>query len=136
MREIKFRGKRIDADVWVYGDLVHCCPGDCYIGKIGAIEGRNVRFVGEICDPKTVGQLTGLRDKNGKEIYEGDILDIKLMDGNEIFRVVYDDRRARFHLYDNEGVGWSFDHTNEYEVIGNIYEHPHLLEGGGPHEKT
>ena len=69
MREIKFRGKRIDNGQWVYGDVARIYPA----GKIIGIHDWFSRRIYEI-DPETIGQYTGLKDKNGKEIYEGDIL--------------------------------------------------------------
>lgn len=66
MRKIKFRGKRVDNDEWVYGDLLRM-HGVPYIYPDPAPNGWNDYEV----IPDTVGQFTGLLDKNGKEIYEG-----------------------------------------------------------------
>lgn len=131
MREILFRGKRIDNGEWVYGDLVQspaCCVVQIYEQDLC---GDNFSV-----DPTTVGQYTGLTDKNGKKIFEGDILQI--YEGSE------DDGYKIREVYSYSGVlcvdyetsEWDFnalafldgDNVFTFEVIGNIHDNPELLE--------
>lgn len=54
---------------------------------------------------------------------------MELVDGTERFEVYYKTDSARFTLKDVSGIGWGLSSSNEIEVLGNIHEHPHLLEG-------
>lgn len=130
MREIKFRGFTTDCidNEWVYGDLIHYDTDETYIipqndryWDISDYENR--------VDETTVGQFTGLKDKNGKEIYEGDILE--LPKGSKRY-VEWDDTYKLFVLVDSVGkkvsmsiINWSTENT---KVIGNIFENKELLE--------
>ena len=117
MREIKFRGKHIETGRWVYGYYV--CTHNRHRIIYEDYEGF---YCEEEVIPETVGQYTGLKDKNGKEIYEGDIILFNNF-GDTLDKVVYSS--GCFHT---SGRGYLLDKIREIEVIGNIYENPELLE--------
>jgi len=152
MRTIKFRGKRLDNGEWVYGDLVHLSNGEaCILPEDG--EWRHRLII-----PDTVGQFSGLLDKNGKEIYEGDVIcmhhffvkydsyepkpirrayDIEVDSDNLITTVSYN-RNYAVEFYPHKG--WivrnrsdqhglrPFDGKVNIEIIGNIHDNPELLK--------
>jgi len=137
MREIKFRGKRVDNGWWEYGYYLVVSEKHLIISADATISfnGNYDRMgcFGEIsnegngwpCEviPKTVGQYTGLKDKNGKEIYEGDIVK---RTGLGLFEVVFEGdsflaKNNHYHF-----LGWAGD--DEREVIGNIHDNPELME--------
>ena len=121
MRTIKFRGKRIDNGEWVYGDLLRM-HGVPYIYPDPAPNGRNDYEV----VPDTVGQFTGLLDKNGKEIYEGDIVEF----GNRIqgrSKVVFDNGCFMAEAKNYE-TALTYRVSMHAMVIGNIYDNPEMLK--------
>lgn len=131
MREILFRGKRIDNGEWVEGyfcmkyfqDAPHSRHVIQYKTEYSSKEWRPDYMVAEV-DPTTVGQFTGLTDKNGKRIFEGDVV---RADNGHISQVVY--WYDGFCLY-CECHKW---HTTDVcapivEIIGNIHDNPELME--------
>ena len=120
MREIKFRGKRVDNSKWVYGYYL-VAGGIPFISTFG--EKEPIAVI-----PETVGQYTGLHDKNGKEIYEGDILNYHYTqyDGNgNNATVIW--ASSGFMLKNNHNGYLSnieifVGHPLKYEIICNIHE--------------
>lgn len=126
MREIKFRGKRLDNGEWIYGDLVHTIK-DTLI--LPTDEGWNQYAV----DPVTVGQYTGVKGKDdGKEIYEGDIVDMEVFGEEDIYfhcpvLIIFID--GAFHIAEDEESVWApICNICISEVIGNIHDNPELIE--------
>ena len=135
MRTIKFRGKRIDNGEWVYGEL---CTPRLFDSKRGYF-GKDVPCI--FCDegnvpiiPESVGQFTGLFDKNIRGIYEGDVV----VYGSHCKHIVeFKHGMFGYTLMDGWFVGYGgnsnftfnpLDKSNEHEVIGNIHDNnPELL---------
>lgn len=128
MREIKFRGKRLDNGKWVKGDLLIYQDGRAVIHSY--MQGCRVA---DDVDPESVGQHTGLTDKDGTEICEGDIVKGLFFYGvSVVSKVIFKD--GSFGLEWNRGnVKEFFPFTSicnvSYEVIGNVYDNPELLKG-------
>ena len=130
MRTIRFRGKRLDNGKWTYGLLVPVTARnrkEIYI--VSSV--LNAKVNGFAVDPKTVGQDTGLTDKDGNEVYEGDIVKYRLTD--ERFKknprfanlpITYDENSAAFRAGD---IFWSTLWSPRLEVIGNIHDNPGLV---------
>lgn len=124
MREVLFTGKRIDNGEWTYGYLFKCW-GRCYL--LWGMNGDNP--IKEEVYPETVGEYTGLTDKQGKKIFEGYIVTYI----GEVCVVEWDDETAKFVLK-NENLLCDFEEVwcNRFklkiEVIGNVHDNPELLE--------
>lgn len=142
MREILFRGKRIDNGEWVEGFYV--IVGGKYhyilIGKLD-ITGGYPDLIKFAVDPATVGQYTGRKDKNGKRVFEGDILrlfsiwaDGTVEPGEVPVIVQFWENDQCYVLTTKQGYHCddfgNFGRPEYYEVIGNIHDNPELLEVG------
>lgn len=127
MREILFRGKHKADGKWCEGNLhidKQCVaiitPDDTPLGCYGQV------------DPDTIGQYTGLTDKNGTKIFEGDIIKLRLLAAKMEWKGVCEYRNGAF------GLAWQYAGQRyctfagtcnaEYEVLGNIHDNPELME--------
>lgn len=120
MREILFRGKNL-LGKWITGDLLQYlgCGKRHIVQQYKGAGGQEV-------DPSTVGEYTGLKDKNGKMIFEGDI--VLLKGDEEPYQVEFDE--CCFQVY-SHSVCYVMDnfYDHDIEVIGNIHDNPELLKG-------
>lgn len=119
MQEIKFRGKSVENGEWVYGYLFN----DSMIGEAETyIETQDCSW---FVNPQTVGQYTGLKDKNGKEIYDGDICES--IDG--IFLVTWDEEKSAFVMVFQDGERLYLEEMwEDTKIIGNINDTPELIK--------
>ena len=115
-RTIKFRGKSRGRGEWVYGmptsDFMYLFNGE----QLDSVDNYSI-------DTETIGQFTGLKDKNGVEIYEGDIFKFAGL----LYEVRF--KKGCFLAYHNgEQMGTIAEYPHMYEVIGNIHDNPVLLK--------
>lgn len=139
-REILFRGKRVDNREWVKGGI---CQTESWTVIITTTDFLGDLYEAPYCDmedveviPVTVGRYTGLNDKHGVKIYEGDIIKTKKygkivghsnVNDYDIFIVTYEPCMFRL-VNKNRGFNLVDDGYSELEVIGNIHDNPKLLE--------
>lgn len=136
MREILFRGKAIHREncyhrteykngEWVYGLVTKLY--DEQFENIPA-EMTDINGISNIeIDYKTIGQYTGMLDKNGIKIFEGDIVDFSdRSEGDDYGVVRYDENQTEFEFEYDQSLG-RYYYPEDIEVIGNIYDNPELL---------
>ena len=133
MREILFRGKRVDNGEWVYSSFImHDKERKVLLAEVELFDGEKWRAV----DPETVGQFIGLTDKNGKKIFEGDIVQYQPEYWCEPMQSVVEYCADKWNYpafdlkdHDYAANGLQCAHEEEgCEVIGNIHDNPELLE--------
>lgn len=147
MREYLFRGKRTDNDEWAVGYLI-VFPKSKRT-KILVWNAADLDFDAIEVIPETVGQFTGLTDKNGKRVFEGDIIkwrwwfDVYMgRDVSHLWRVDWSEEsglitfvdspttKANLSIHNAAGDRNMDNKIGKYEVVGNIYDHPELMEDG------
>ena len=138
IREVIFRGKRADNGEWIEGSLLGidwCDKPSTY-----SIAPNTPVSVFYSVIPETVGQYTGLTDKNGKRIFEGDICRFKRFNDVHIGKIVFNATTASFVMWYQPIVGAYGEKAtqkmllsvcDDIEVIGNIHDNPEILKGGG-----
>ena len=135
-----FRGKRVDNGEWVEGNLVDCpqnfrCKRIVNFGCLSA--GVITRWEQDVI-PETVGECTGLKDKNGKLIFEGDIVDC-WSEGVQAKGIIQRRVDGLWFIYPawQKRIIWSLRPNRNGEttvkIIGNIHDNPELMEGAGEH---
>lgn len=141
MRKIKFRGISTHSGEWVYGNFIHS-KRFAACGNEFRIHNQETGLESDII-PETVGQFTGLWDKNGREIYEGDILHVNkpytYLKGKDIHIIKWQETDSAFgyfnvrtNFFDTDRTGHlikigSNKHGSWCEIIGNIHDNPELL---------
>lgn len=132
MREILFRGQTKSDKKWIYGNLLKTDNGTYVIQNYFPFEGIGKYEV----DPETVCQYTGLTDKNGRKIFEGDIVRYtdEVIEKEKVDEIKYNETHAAFCRLHKSEMGLQYlliDEAiaNKIEVIGNTFDNPELIGG-------
>ena len=144
MKEYKFRGKEVDTSKWVYGGLFkEPAPPQCFEKTLEDkywIVYPNPRYMPDWNLPyemvrtdiekETIGQYTGLKDKNGKEIYEGDIVKVFTNKEWRIGKIIYEHSGFTIDVTNNKELEYGRTSIIESltEVVGNEFDNSELLE--------
>ena len=132
MMEILFRGKRTHNGEWVYGDFVRGNERKSLRDSIFVYDSETQSFNDYEINTSTLGQYTGLTDKNGKRIFEGDVVKVLQGKNKDIAYIGFEN--GAFMLYPKTGniyerTLWEYWYNDwDVEVIGNITDNPELLE--------
>ena len=122
-REILYRGKRVDTGEWVEGSLI---GNDVIVGKI--VEFEEDYFCTEFwykVDPETVGQFTGMTDKKGKKLFEGDVY--SMGDKNILYVVIFDKSQFIGKQVGNRSLAGLEYWKSDIEIVGSVHDNPELL---------
>jgi len=125
--KIRMNGEKVPSN-WVYGGI---CQGK---GDFSIIYGsmdveRENPTEKHVVYTDTIGQYTGLTDKNGTKVFEGDIVKLFYKDGFEIGLIGWSNIDFRYKFASPDGTAYGFDVTDVFEVVGNIHDNPELLGG-------
>ena len=138
MIELIFRGKSVNSNKWIYGNIIkELSSGRVFIVNISWFnENTTIKDVAIEVIPETVGQSTGLVDKNNLEIYEGDIIEGKIPEytGSKVIKkkgiVFFDKKLGAYRLQTTDDYNIGLSVFKLLEVIGNKFDNPEILEGG------